>query len=180
MLSHSKGGARRRPSPLPEVPLALWVLGTLTLHTQTAVWEDTPFTHGLLEKTSGRTRPEKSKEKEKEEEKKGKERKGKEKEDKEKHKKQERKAWFLLALVHTYTHTHLFPRPWTTSCPQPSFLKYSLSVHDPWNNLVQFYYAVRTPKGEAKETKPNLSFKAILKWSHVSLSPQGVLVIGDQ
>ena len=178
MLSHSKGGARRRPSPLPEVPLAVWVLGTLTLHTQTAVWEDTPFTHGLLEKTSGRTRPEKSKEKEKEEEKKGKERKGKEKEDKEKHKKQERKAWILLALVHTYTHTPV-SKALDYFLPT-TFLSKIFSVHDPWNNLVQFYYAVRTPKGEAKETKPNLSFKAILKWSHVSLSPQGVLVIGDQ
>lgn len=41
MLSSSKGGASRSPSPLPEVLPTLWDPGSLILHTQTSVWEDT-------------------------------------------------------------------------------------------------------------------------------------------
>lgn len=64
MLGNSRGGVQG-PSPHPHVLSALLCLGTLTFHTQTSFWEDTPIcSHKIfLENVPERNGPEKEKEK---------------------------------------------------------------------------------------------------------------------
>ena len=77
--------------------------------------------------------------------------------------------------THTHTCTHLFPRHLTFPCPLSSSLEFSCSLADPCKGPDLFYYSVRTPEREAKETKPNLSFKVMLRGSLAFWSPRAVL-----
>ena len=70
----------------------------------------------------------------------------------------------VRACAHTHTHTHTHTHAhWTFPCPLSSSLEFSCSMADPCKGPDSFYYSVRTPEGEAKETKPNLSFKVRLR-----------------